>query len=173
MKRSPIPADIEPGCLTAIIDTREQIPLDLAPLQTVRGTLRTGDYSLQNLEHVICLERKSLPDLLGCMTSGRERFEAELMRMRGHDVRVVLVECDWSDLLAGDWRSNLTAASAIGSVLGWVALGIPFLFVGTHEQAGKVAARLMFIAARRRWREARALVANVMEHETATAGGDA
>lgn len=163
-----IPADIPPERLTAIIDTREQIPLDLSPLPTVRGTLRTGDYSIQHLEDFISLERKSLPDLLGCMGSGRERFEAELQRMLGYDVRAVLVEATWADLLAGEWRSQIKPASVVGSVLGWIAGGVPFLFVGSHEEAGKAASRMMYIAARRRWREARSLMGGVLELEDTT-----
>jgi hypothetical protein len=34
------------------------------------GTLDTGDYSLRGLEHVIRIERKSLPDLLGWQAAG-------------------------------------------------------------------------------------------------------
>jgi hypothetical protein len=36
----------------------------VAPLRTVRDTLDTADYSLRGLEHVIAIERKSLPDLI-------------------------------------------------------------------------------------------------------------
>jgi len=46
MTRSTIPATLKPEAVTAIIDTREQMPLDLSPLQTVTGTLDTGDYSI-------------------------------------------------------------------------------------------------------------------------------
>ena len=49
---SKIPAKLDPGRVTAIIDTREQLPLDLSPLQTVMQTLTTGDYSVQGLESV-------------------------------------------------------------------------------------------------------------------------
>ena len=37
---------IEPGDITVIIDSREQCPLELSPLQTTSGTLATGDYSV-------------------------------------------------------------------------------------------------------------------------------
>ena len=54
---------IEPRDIVAIIDTREQAPLDLSPLRTEKGTLTTGDYSIKGLESEIAIERKSLPDL--------------------------------------------------------------------------------------------------------------
>ena len=123
-------ADIDPAALTAICDTREQLPLDLSPLKTIRGTLRTGDYSVQGLEQQICVERKSLSDLLGCMGGGRERFEHELQRMLAYPTRAVVVESTWGELEDGNWQSKITPASALGSVLGWIAGGVPFLFVG-------------------------------------------
>ena len=61
--------------ITAVVDTREQRPLDLTPLKSVPGTLATGDYSVRGLEHVVAIERKSLDDLLGCIGRDRARFE--------------------------------------------------------------------------------------------------
>lgn len=162
-------ADLDPAAVTAIIDTREQLPLDLSPLRMESGTLPTGDYSIKGLEDFICIERKSLPDLLGCMGGGRERFERELQRMLAYPTRAVIVEAHWIDLEIGYWTSKITPASAIGSVLGWICQGVPFIFTGdstdangetvsAHVNAGKIASRMLFIAARRRWREARQFV---------------
>ena len=47
MTRGPIPAELQPADVTAIVDTREQLPLDLSPLRVERGTLATGDYSVR------------------------------------------------------------------------------------------------------------------------------
>jgi hypothetical protein len=44
-----------------------------------------------------------------------------------------------------------------------MAAGVPFVFCATHEEAGRVASRMLFIAARRRWREARGLLQSVLE----------
>jgi ERCC4-type nuclease len=143
-----------------VIDTREQMPLDLAPLQTIRGGLATGDYSIRHLERTIAVERKSLPDL-------RERFDREIQRLLAYPTRAVIVEATWAELEAGGWRSKVTPASAMASVLGWMAAGVPFLFVGNHETAGKAVAKLLFLAARRRWREARGLASGILEQEGA------
>jgi hypothetical protein len=48
-----------------------------------------------------------------------------------------------------------------------MAAGVPFLFVGNHETAGKAVAKLLFLAARRRWREARGLASGILEQEGA------
>ncbi len=76
MSTATIPTDLKPEHVVAVIDTREQLPLDLTPLRAVEGTLTTGDYSVVGLEHVVAIERKSLPDLLGCI--GRARQLARL-----------------------------------------------------------------------------------------------
>ena len=52
-----LPAQFRPEQVTAVVDTRERIPLDLTPLKTVRKTLVTGDYSVQGLEDIIAVER--------------------------------------------------------------------------------------------------------------------
>ena len=56
-RRATMPADLSPEELVAVIDSREQQPLDLAPLRSRIGTLATGDYSLRGLESVIAIER--------------------------------------------------------------------------------------------------------------------
>lgn len=142
---------LEPSDITAIVDTREQTPWSLDPLKTERGTLATGDYSIKGLESEIALERKSLSDLLGCIGNSRARFEAELERLAAYSVRAVIVECSWSELEAGAYRSRIKPSAACGSVLGWVGMGIPFLFAGGASSASTAAARLLFISARRRW----------------------
>jgi DNA excision repair protein ERCC-4 len=160
--KSPIPAELHPEQVIAIRDTREQLPLDLAPLAVEVGSLVTGDYSVKGLEHVVSIERKSLTDLLGCIGMERERFDREVMRLLAYPVRCIVVEATWSDLEQGDWRSKVTAAAVVGSVLGWIAAGVPVILAGDHARAGRYVSRLLFTAARRRWREARALVVPIV-----------
>lgn len=134
--------------LTAIIDTREQLPLDLKwrngqQLAAIRGTLKTGDYSLTGFEEIISIERKSLGDLMGCISASRERFERELDRMLAFPVRAVVVEASWSDLEAGDYRARVHPNAAIGSVLSWISRGIPFILAGNRIRASEYVARLL------------------------------
>ena len=153
-----LPAELKPEQVTAVIDTREQIPLGLSPLRTVRDTLVTGDYSVRGLEHVVAIERKSLPDLLGCVGTARERFEREVQRLLAYPVRALVVEGSWLDVEHGEWRTRVTPAAVIGSLLGWIAARLPVVIAGDHERAGRYVARMLHIAANRRWREARTLV---------------
>jgi ERCC4-type nuclease len=64
------------------IDTREIEPLTFTRLQSVRGTLYSGDYSILGLEAEFAVERKSLDDLANCcLSSNRGRFQNELPRL--------------------------------------------------------------------------------------------
>jgi ERCC4-type nuclease len=158
-----LPADPPPEAIIAIQDSREQTPLDLSPLRTETGTLATGDYSVKGLEHVVAIERKSLADLIACVGTERERFDACVQRLLSYPTRCLVIEATWPDIEAGNWRSNVTPAAATGSLLGWIAAGLPVVMAGNHERAGRFVSRMLYIAARRRWREARALVAGVVD----------
>jgi len=158
-----LPAELKPESVVAIVDTREQDPWRLAPLQMIQGSLPTGDYTIRSMEHVVSIERKSLPDLLGCVGQSRERFDREVQRLLAFPTRALIVEASWQDLERGEWRSKVMPAAAIGSVLGWVAMGLPVILAGNHERAGRYASRLLFTAARRRWRELRGLAEEIQE----------
>lgn len=141
--------------VTVVQDTREQTPWALS-LTTVVGTLPTGDYSILGLEHQIVLERKSLNDLLGCVGGERERFEREMQRLLAYPSRALIVEASWADIERGGWRQKVHPQSVMGSLIGWIAFGVPVVMAGSRELAQQFASRFLFIAARRRWRELRA-----------------
>lgn len=138
-----------PEDVLAIIDTREQLPLAL-PLRTITDTLPTGDYSVSGFEDLICVERKSLPDLIGCMTSGRTRFEKELQRMKAYDARCVVVEASWQQLRNGEYRSRITPEAATHSVVSWLSrFGVPFLFVDDRTAAADAVAYFLFTSTKK------------------------
>lgn len=160
-------SELRPQDITAIVDTREQRPLDLTPLRTIRGTLTTGDYGIVGLTS-ISIERKSLPDLLSCVGQERERFQREVDRLLGIPARCLVIESTWEEIERGQWRSRVKPASVIGSLLGWMMSGLPVAMCGDHQRAGKYVSRMLFIAARRRYRECRSLVGSIFETETET-----
>lgn len=69
-----------------------------------------------------------------------------------------VVEAEWRDLEAGSWQGKVTPQSAVGSVLGWIGWGIPFIFAGDHDRASRFTARFLFIEARRRYRKLRQFI---------------
>jgi len=152
---------LKPEHVVAVVDSREQRPWDLTPLQSITDTLVTGDYSVRGLEHVVCLERKSLPDLLSCVGGQRARFEREVQRLLAYPTRALIVESTWEQIETGQWRSRVHSSAVIGSLLGWVAAGLPVIMAGDHQRAGQFASRLLFTVARRRWKELRELTAYI------------
>lgn len=123
-----------------VIDTREQRPWNLEP--AVRKGLQTGDYSVTGLEDLLCVERKSLPDLLGVMSSGRSRFERELARMAEFERAFLVVEASWETLARGNYHVggsrfiNMHPNSVMGSIYAWISR----FNVRTHFAADRLAA---------------------------------
>ena len=73
-----------------IIDTREQLPLKFK-LKSKSEALKFGDYKLDN-ENFTCscyIERKTLSDFYGTMTSGFDRFKREIFR--AHEAGAYLI----------------------------------------------------------------------------------
>ncbi len=151
--------------MVAIQDSREQRPLCLDPLRVEIAGLTTGDYSVKGLESIVAIERKSRDDLLACVGQERERFDREVVRLLAYPVRALVIESTWPELEAGNWRSKITPAAAVGSCIGWIAAGLPIILAGDHQRAGRFVAKLLYTAARRRWREARALAGGIVERE--------
>ena len=117
--------------LNIIVDTREQTPFLFFdyPCSTSAGTLHTGDYSVSGFESRILIERKSLADLASCMTSGRDRFERELERMRPFESACVIVEEPLTAIRHSGYRSNLNPRSFEQSILSFsTRYRVPFLF---------------------------------------------
>ena len=65
-----------------LVDTREQLPY----WKDNRKTLSVGDYTTRKLLNVFHVERKSLSDLYGTLTSGNRRFKYELFRAAYHHI---------------------------------------------------------------------------------------
>ncbi|MDA7514311.1 ERCC4 domain-containing protein [bacterium] len=133
-----------------VVDTREQTPWNLEPLQVGRGTLPTGDYSLLDFPEAISIERKELSDFIGVIGHGRERFERELMRLKAYEASMVIVEASWQDLEAGDWRSKIKPNVVLQSIASWVSQGHNIILAGDREMGERIARSALFFAYRRK-----------------------
>lgn len=128
--------------LNIVVDSRERNPFSFSGLgiyegtTTVEGSLPTGDYSLAGLHGCVAVERKSLADLVMCLSSERERFVRELERSRALESFCVVVEGSWQELALGQYRSQLNPHSACQSVMSFVSrLRTPFHFAGSRAAA--------------------------------------
>lgn len=154
-----LPAELPAESVEVLVDSREQLPWALSPLRTREGSLQTGDYCLSAAPNALRIERKSLDDYLACCGVERERFTREMERMLAFPCRVLVIESSWGVLSTGGWRSKITPASVVGTTVGWLEMGIQVVLAGDRMHAEDFAKRLLYLAARRRWREARGFVA--------------
>lgn len=113
-----------------VVDNREQDPLRFERLESRPGTLLTGDYSIAGLEHLFAVERKTIPDLVGCcMGSNRERFERELHRLRGFRFKRLLIIGSEREIRQGVVHSRINPASVLATLSAFeVRYDLPVVF---------------------------------------------
>jgi ERCC4-type nuclease len=133
-------------------DSREQCPFRFSDSVTVHvATLDAGDYSVAGLTASVAIERKSLEDLVGSITAGRERFLACCSRLARLDFAAVVVEASIEDVLAGCYRSRTRPQSVVGTMLAIHAdYGVPTIWAGSRSNAANMTERLLV----RLWRNA-------------------
>ncbi len=159
---------IEP---TIVTDSREQRPLTFTRFRSERGTLTSGDYSMRGFESVFAVERKSVDDLVGSLTAGRDRFTKELQRLRGYQFRRLLIEGDRATVEAGAYRSKATPQSILGSLAALeVRYNIPVVWAGDRDTAAGLIEQWAFYYLGERVKQAQQIMAMTTPPETA---GDA
>jgi ERCC4-type nuclease len=135
-----------------VIDTREQTPWIFPDgVETVRGTLCSGDYSIEGAEEWVAVERKSLDDLVQSISRGRDRFWRELARLSRLRASAVVVENLLSAVMWWRYRSRMRPESVIGSCAAITYdYGIPVVWAGDRQSAAWWAVSFMRLAVRRR-----------------------
>lgn len=123
------------------IDTREQKPWSFGPrAATERVGLATGDYSVVGLEDDVAIERKSIADLVGSLTQGRDRFFREMDRLRAFEMKAVIVEGTVRDIQEHRYVSRVSPSAVLGSALTIPTdYGIPLWWGGTREWSARAA----------------------------------
>ncbi len=133
---------------TIIVDTREQTPLPIT-FRTITSGLSTGDYSVVGLEDDFTVERKSLSDLYGSLTSGRERFSRELQRMRAFSFARLLIVGSVHEIEQGAARHRgMNPKSVIHSLHAIEARGVPVVFAQSPAAAAALVEGWAFWRAR-------------------------
>jgi hypothetical protein len=86
-----IPNDIPLTSIAQIIvDSREQKPFHFEEHTLIESKLEYGDYSLHP-NNKLAIERKSLTDLYGTLSGGKERFEREIEKAKKLEGYIVVV----------------------------------------------------------------------------------
>ena len=134
--------------ITISIDSREQLPYSFKT-ESETTTLTTGDYSLKGAAHLIAIERKTIDDLIACLTTGRERFEKELHRGRALDYFALLIEASLSDLSNGRYQSKMLPKAAVQSLMAFsIRYNLPVFFVENRRFGARVTESLLLKYAR-------------------------
>lgn len=107
--------------------------------------LPTGDYSIDGLESLVTIERKSLADLYGTLGGGRERFEAEHQRMAKLAFAAVVIEADWATiLLSPPPMSELNPKTIFRTAISWsIRYGVHWLAMPDRAMAEKTTFHLL------------------------------
>jgi len=120
---------------TLVIDSREQLPYEFSGMTgpagealcvptVVRG-LPSGDYSIDGMADQVAIERKSLDDLYGSVTWGRDRFEREIARLDAlPGFAAVMIEATWPEIVdpasfRPGWINRSEPRSVEGTVVAW------------------------------------------------------
>jgi ERCC4-type nuclease len=83
---------------TIIVDTREQKPWEFTEYATAVRKLDTGDYSVEGLEQILCIERKrNVSEIANNITESR--FKDVLSRMSKYRFPFILLEFDLQQVL--------------------------------------------------------------------------
>lgn len=102
--------------LRIIVDTREQRPYSFNNMR--KKALIAGDYSIEGLEEKIAIERKSLEDWINTILRSKRRFSIELRKLQSFDFAAIVIEGSLSDILAGNYKSDVKPDALLGMTVG-------------------------------------------------------
>ena len=124
-------------------DSREQKPYQFELASEV-GVLPCGDYSIHGLENYVAIERKTIDDLISCLTTDRDRFERELHKGKALDFFALVIEGSLSDLANGRYRSKMLPKSAVQSLLAFsVRYHLPIFFCESRQYGQRITESLL------------------------------
>ena len=144
---------------TILIDTREQTPLTFHNLPSEPATLQTADYSIKGFEDHFAIERKSVADLVSSVTFERERFERELVRLRGYSFRRLLIVGTLADIEEHHYQSRTEPKAVIASVTAFeIRYQLPVAWCPTPTAAAVQIERWAIYFLRERLNQAQAIL---------------
>lgn len=139
--------------LIFIQDSREQLPYTFPGRKVEVQALAVGDYSIKGLHESPCevsVERKSLSDLAGTLSTGRDRFQKELEKAR-NTCRCfhLVIEGSLDDILQGKHGTQMNPGAIIQSLVCYsIRYGIPIWFAHNRQYAEMITLSILEKAAR-------------------------
>lgn len=124
-----------------IVDTREQLPLSFDKFPNwIAGekvaTLKVADYSVEGMESIMAIERKSLPDLLGTLTHRRPEFFRMCEKLADFRWKAILIEATYEELKSP--YTGTFSSSHPNGIVGTVdaveaKFGIPIIYTSSNR----------------------------------------
>ena len=129
-----------------VVDTREQQPYgfenitikgkEVRTYEIIRKALKSGDYSLEGLEQLISIERKSKEDAYNSLGCGRARLREEMQRLLSCRFSAIVIECSLKSFLSPPPYSQLNPKSAINTLNSWaIQYRVHVHFCGSRKSA--------------------------------------
>lgn len=115
-------------------------------IRTRIAHLKTGDYSIAGADRLLSIERKSLDDLFGTLSSEkrRDRFEREHERLAALNFAAVVIEASWDRILQGHHRCALNPKTIFRTHCSWlVRYGVPWITCENRRLAEITTFRLL------------------------------
>jgi len=124
-----------------LIDTREKLPFDFERFpnwiaEEKRHKLKAGDYSVEGMEKLLALERKTLSDLITTLMQDRPRFFRLCEQLAKYRWRALLVEASYEDIKSPyDADYTLAHPNAVSGTLDALEakFGIPVIYASQYK----------------------------------------
>ena len=125
-----------------IVDTREQTPFSFVRFpnwiaEEKRKALRVGDYTVEGMEKLLILERKTLTDLITTVMQNRVRFFDMCEKMTKFRWRALIVEASYEDVktVYGEELNTRAHPNAVSGSLDALEakFGIPVIYTSRNR----------------------------------------
>lgn len=124
-----------------LIDTREKSPFDFSRFRNwiaeeKRQKLKAADYSVEGMETLLALERKTLTDLITTLIQHRTRFFRMCEQLTKYRWRALLVEASYEDIKSTyEAESTLAHPNAVSGTLDALEarFGLPVIYTSRYR----------------------------------------
>jgi ERCC4-type nuclease len=124
-----------------LIDSRERYPFNFNRFPNwiadqKKQKLNVGDYSVQGMEDLLTIERKSLSDLITTLMQQRPRFFRLCEKMTEYRWRALFVEASYEEIKSPYGEYTLAHPNAVSGTLDALEakFGIPVVYASRHQE---------------------------------------
>lgn len=124
-----------------MVDTREKLPLDFSRFpnwiaEEKRQKLDAGDYTVEGMEDLLVLERKTLSDLITTLIQQRPRFFKLCQKMSQYRWRALFIQASYEDVKSPYGEHTEARPNAISGTLDALEAryGIPVIYTSQYQE---------------------------------------